>query len=535
MYKVLIVDDEPIVSVTIKSLVKWNEHNIDMAYEAHNGKQALNLLTENTDIDIVMTDINMPVMDGLKLIEEMKVRGLSQAIIVLSAYEDYKLVRSAFKYGVRDYILKTEIDEDKLLNVLKNVTDKLETEELNAAKAVNNTDADYLLSKEMLLKEMLHAKRTDFAEHNLQHLRLNSSNMIVCFLWIDDFYDIEERYANSTLTPFIDSTINTIKQTLAKSDYGEVISISPDEYVMVLSFPCVPDGEIKQKLEALLYEIKNNLAYFLNLHVTIGVSDIGSGFEKTHELFSQAEKNARFRFIFGKQKIIYPQDVLLIDVKDNLSIIPKTDGFVEALKAADESSVMNELEKLLELIASQRAEIDKILMYYTEIIFVLIKCINDMGEDVTTVFGKDVNFYQQITKFETGQEINIWIRNLVGWVVGFVKDKKESKMSFAMTRAISFIKDNFKDENISVWMVSNYMGLSESHFSALFKKEVGETFTNYITDLRIEEAKKLMKTTNMKIYEICDSIGYNNVEHFSRLFKKVTGSSPNHYKNQYLA
>lgn len=532
MYKVLIVDDEPIVSVTIKSLVKWEEYNIDMAYEAHNGKQALNLLEENPDIDIVMTDINMPVMDGLKLIEEMKSKGMTQIIFVLSAYEDYSLVRTAFKYGITDYILKTEIDAEKLLDLFKNVPKDQEKKEYDTDNTLQRDNQDYRLTKEMLLKEMLYVKHTDYAEYNFHNLRIKENNLVVCFLWIDDFLDVEERYANATLTPFIDSILNTIKQILDKQDYGEVISMSPDEYAIILSLPLISKEEVRQKVDCVLKDIKNNLIHFSNTHVTIGVSDIGDGFEVLPDLYKQAEKNASFRFIFGKQKIIYPENVTLIDVKDNLSIIPRADGFTEALKAADETRVMEELECLLEHIASQRTSIDKMLMYYTEIIFVLIKCINDLGEDVVTVFGKDVNFYQQITKFETGQEINIWIKNLISWVVEFIKNKKEAKMSFAMSRAITFIQDNFKDENISVWMVSNYMGLSESHFSALFKKEMGETFTNYITGLRIEEAKKLMRTTNMKIYEICDYIGYNNVEHFSRLFKKVTGNSPNHYKNQ---
>lgn len=530
MYKVLIVDDEPIVSVTIKSLVKWNEHNIVMAYEASNGKQALNLLEKNTDIDIVMTDISMPVMDGLKLIEEMKKRGMSQSIIVLSAYEDYKLVRTAFKYGVRDYILKTEIDAEKLLDVLENVTDKLEAEESKSVKTDTKSDNDYFLSKEILLKELLYVRHTNFMDHNLQHLQISSSNLIVCSLWIDDFGDIEERYVNATLTPFIDSVLNIIRQILNKLRYGEVISMSPDEYVLVLSLPHAED--VREKVDSLLRDIKNNLDHFSNTHVTIGVSDVGNGFEILPDLYKQAEKNASFRFVFGKHKIIHSEDVILLDVQDDLSIIPHADGFAEALKAADESRAMVELESLLEYIASQRTSIDKMLMYYTEIVFVLIKCINDLGEDVVTVFGKDVNFYQYITKFETKQEIDIWIKNLISWVVDFIKNQKEAKVSFAMSRAISFIQDNFKDENISVWLVSNYMGLSESHFSALFKKEMGETFTNYITKLRVEEAKKLMRTTNMKIYEICDYIGYNNVEHFSRLFKKVTGNSPSHYKNQ---
>lgn len=128
MYHVLIVDDEPIVSVAIKSLIPWEDYHISMAYEAHNGRQALNLLENHPEIDIVITDISMPVMDGLELIKAMKERQLSPAIIVLSAYEDYRLVRNAFKLGVRDYILKTEMDGDSLLPLLKNVTEKLRRE-----------------------------------------------------------------------------------------------------------------------------------------------------------------------------------------------------------------------------------------------------------------------------------------------------------------------------------------------------------------------------------------------------------------------
>ena len=106
MYKVMIADDEPLVRLAIKSLVDWEEHGFNLEIEASNGRQALKLLEDNPDMDIIITDINMPVMDGLELISKVIEKRFDTEIIVLSAYNDYAWIREAFKLGVNDYILK---------------------------------------------------------------------------------------------------------------------------------------------------------------------------------------------------------------------------------------------------------------------------------------------------------------------------------------------------------------------------------------------------------------------------------------------
>ena len=105
MYKMLLVEDEPIVRLALKSLVDWNNYGFDEVLESSNGKKALEIMKSREDIDIVITDINMPVMNGIELIEQGKKLGSDTEFLVLSAYDDYSLVRSAFKLGINDYIL----------------------------------------------------------------------------------------------------------------------------------------------------------------------------------------------------------------------------------------------------------------------------------------------------------------------------------------------------------------------------------------------------------------------------------------------
>lgn len=417
MYKVLIVDDEPIVGIMLKSLINWAEFGIDAVFEAENGKQALALMEKQPDIDIVLTDISMPVMDGLQLIEEIKRRKWTPEIVVLSAYEDYKLVRSAFKFGVIDYMLKTDIDAPKVKELMTNVISRLQE---NGKHAQARETGKAVAARERILKKLLLEPWEDSLAAEVQHLNLGGEWFLACCLLVDDYPDVQARYEGHGAELFAQSVFSAITQVLEKASAGEALCFSPDHYALVLSGK--DDAYNKAKIIQLLQAIKTNLSLYVNIGVTIGVSDTASSCAALHPLYIQAEQSASLRSALGNQQIIFPQDA----------------------------------ERL---------------------------------------------------------------------------DKQTLHMGCAMQRAVAFIHENYKDENMSVWMVSHYLGLSENHFSTQFRKEIGKNFLHYLTELRMAEAKRLLQTTNLKIYEICECVGYSNVEHFSRLFKKETGQSPNAFRN----
>ena len=450
MHKIIIVDDEQIVRLAFKALVDWESHDFSVEFEASNGKQALKLIHEHRDISIVVTDINMPIMDGLELIASINLmEGNKPFIVVLSAYSDYLLVKKAFKMGVNDYILKTEMQPQNMLEVLMHCIKNSEVQakdESDKGNRPSNNNREVL--KENFLKGLLNnpmsnelwVKRKDLS------VRLGERNFIVCFLWVDDYAKIIERYQNNSLSLFILAVNKSIYQVLNDFNMGELLCLSPQEYVIIASQDETSMSVMREKIINIVTQIKNVLTNYVNITVSISISRIRDEYREISKLFCEAESNVKVRFLLGKGRIILPEDVLLITGKIQESIIGNSGNFLNALKECDLKKMELETERLFELIKrSASFDIRKNYSYYMEIIYLLVSYIHETGEETEDVFGKEVDFYETITKFETMEEINIWLKNMIQWIIMYMKDKKDFKNTRWITLAQNFIKSNYKE------------------------------------------------------------------------------------------
>lgn len=544
MYKIMLVEDEPIVRLAIKSLINWEEKGFVIENEASNGRQALKLLEENPNIDIIVTDINMPVMDGLEFISEVARSKMEPEIIVLSSYNDYDWVRKSFKLGVNDYILKTEMEPEGILEIVKGAAAKLEKRrKTKASKKSHNREAlDLRFHKDIMLKELLENGSIEslYKKTSDNCLKLAGNSIAICYLWIDDYQTVKDRYINNSLKAFTQSVINSIDQVLNDTNSGEVLCQSPEEFILFLAFNETSQKQVRNKLMDIVGRIQYSLKNYVNISVSVGVSDIRNNNEKINNLFEQAKQNVKLRFVVGKGKMIFPETVNTImwrksessarNEHKKESIIGKEADFLGALGAADEGKTLSELEKLFAVIRLNSSNsIEKIYSNYMELIFVTISYLSKIGKETEEVFGIEIDFYEKILRFETQDEIENWIRNMISWILNYLKECKTSKQNRIIANAKHFIQMNYANSGLSLKMVSEFVELSESHFSTTFTKEVGETFTDYLTRLRLEKAKELISTTNLKLYEICERVGYTNAEHFSRIFKKMVGCSPKDY------
>lgn len=534
MYKMLLVEDEPIVRLALKSLVDWNSYGFDEVLEASNGKKALEIMANRGDIDIVITDINMPVMNGIEFIEESKKLGGNTEFLVLSAYDDYPLVRSAFKLGINDYILKTEMEPDK---ITKMVMTALEKKKGNSNRKKNTIDRNELIRK--LIDGDLSKGELDDSI-----LRLKGDYYLCCSILIDNFKIIKERYEDNNLREFISSVVNAVYQVLETVNTGEVISLSSEEYGIIFAFESSMKSNINEKLEEILNKIRSALLNFLNIEVTIGISEVNKDIKKIKLLLEEGQRNACLRFIYGKGKNIYPKDEEEVNnIKKNknnnitqqiIAEMTKENGILEALDSLDEEKCIEEMKKIFKMKElSFTGNIESFYEYYLEIILIIIQhVIKDEGNNCEGIIGEDIDFYTEIRKFDTIAEIEDWVMKLLKTLISSLK-KMNIRESKAIKQAKDFIQKNY-GAKITLDMVSKEVGFSKTYFSKIFTEEAGENFTTYLTNVRIEKAKELLTKTEMKIYEVCEYTGYPNIEHFSRTFKKLVGVSPIQYKNKYM-
>lgn len=529
MLKVIIVDDEAIVRLTLQTILDWEESGFQIVGAYANGKQALRYIQEHQQVDLVITDINMPIMNGLEFIEVIKEMGIATEILVISAYDDYELVRKAFKLGVNDYILKPEINHDSMQLLLSTIASRFNK---NNSPQGLKAEAYY---QEQWLSALLFNEVGDEAI-SVEEAYTILENYVVCLIMVEDYKRILERFGQnfqkSLVTPFEE----TVKQVMLESKNYFLISRRPDEYVLIFNnlssdFEDVP---INEHFEPLLNRIRLQLKSFLNISVTMTISSFGKNQDCLRSLFDEVNAYMALRYPFGKGAILFSSVMKsLKKMVDEHNAIDdkKILGMILAGNRSGVDLILEDISRKAIDFMSCAQDIKNVVNFYLILICEVGRYLNDIQDDLLNVFRKDMNYYERLLRFEHVKEMDIFIKNWVYWLMDYMSHQNNRVESNVIEKAKKYIFNNYKNPDISIKELSQFLGFSEKHFSATFAKDVGETFTDYLTRMRIDHAKELMIGTNMKIYELCTEIGYNNVEHFSRVFKKSTGFSPREYRN----
>jgi YesN/AraC family two-component response regulator len=513
MIKVMVVDDEEIVHLGLQALTDWESHGFSLCYDAANGLAALEMLEKNHDIQIVLVDLQMPKMDGMQFLEEINRMGLKEErdleVIVLSAYDRYDLIRQAFRLGVSDYVVKFEMNKDEILKQLENAAKRLAKPNFEQETGEKAHSGEGLLANVLMggdLKELLDTKHYAFFS--------------VAYVLPDNPDEFADKLP----------LMRGIARDLASQElYVDIASLSAGEAGMLFAFKSKSLKTSESELEAALRKFHSYLKNYMNLQVTIGAGNVFSDAAHIGRQYAVARQNADMCFVLGRRKIIFPRDLEGIVSRDMGSMAGLLRKLISALRSGDETALSAELEAVLKAIEQYNPKkIDKIFPYYFEILFSVMLYLDEIGATAEDVFRRNVNFYEEIQRCKTRDELNIWMRNIVGWIADYLKDKSGGA-SRPVNMAKDFIMRNFFDKTLSLPMVSSYVGISENHLSSIFTKQTGQTFTESVTGQRIEKAKTLLKETNLKVYEIAEDVGFANAEYFSKIFMKTTGKSPNQF------
>lgn len=537
MINIIVVDDDLLIRVAFKSLVNWNEYGFNIAGEADNGIDGLELYKQ-TNADVIVSDIKMPSMDGLQLIEEVKKIRQDVLFIMLSNYTDFSYVKEAFKLGAFDYILKYEMKQQQLVGLFSRIKEVLEQRD-NSIKERELEESLIQASKRELrdtfIKDIIWGKGRLSPNVGLEarrlKLRMNDKNIFICDICIVSYDDVRKRYGEDEIQFLISSVSNIIEEILNEYNIGDAISRSPDEYVIVFSFIDTNSKKVtKDRIWEVCSKIQDKLLEFLNIRVSFGVSGMElSGYNNLYNIYKQAKYALRYTFVAGNGKIIFYENIIeKVSAAEGASFTARMKDCIKALKEfvdfPDETKLNAVFGKVIFLKASVNVnDIDNIRLIYGKYQDVLKESENEKfyGKDARTSID---NYCKLVESDGTLDELNKCLMEILSLACA------SGEENYLVRKAKLFIHDHYS-EQISLDDISDFLNISPEHLSRVFSEKTGKNLTKYITEYRIEKAKEILLQSNLKIYEIALKVGYTSTEYFSRSFKIITGKSPKEFVN----
>ena len=523
--KVLVADDEERVCALICALIDWERFGLTLCAKAYDGISALELIKAESP-DLVITDIRMPGLDGLDLIRKAKEIRPDVQFIIISGHKQFDYAQTAIKYGVAEYLLKPikKLELEQTLN--KMVTRYHDQQALfQATKQLQQQVTQDRKQKRMLaLSLLLKEGQTDL----LATCFTRSECMRVLAVKMDILKGFHGQRSDGILTEKVEEYMSRECALLC----SDIITALADGYIyLLLSYTEDQTSSILKASDALLQYLKTQSEIFGNILFTLG---LGVGVKKYEELSSSiltSQQAVAQRLVSGPMKRysvtefkelpqFNPIDPFILGLQgicaqsSKPAMVSHCTAFLDEIDTAKLSPfakskyILDCFDKGATFIIEHMASRDITIVSYDAI-----------RQRLGNAYSMDLLQQAFVTSLE--EVFNLYLED------------KEETLSKPIQKAQEYLALHFCDELISLESVSEAVNLNSSYFSSLFKKSCNKGFFEYLVDLRITEAKRLLVNSEFNIGEIAQEVGYRDPKHFSRVFKKVCQIKPNEYRKLY--
>jgi two-component system, response regulator YesN len=537
LFKVMIVDDELLVRVGIRTTIPWEENGFQVIGDAASGEEALRIFTDKKP-QIVITDIKMTGMDGMELARKIRELDPMVGIILLTCYEEVGYLKNAIRLGASDYIIKTSMEPQDLLNAAIKTRDGIRRElegrhnlesirlELENQKPIiqNRTMSDFL-------KGTLSIGRDPKEALKECGIVFYHSHFILIYFKIDDYrlkYGSSNQAERQTIRK---SVLNTALQVVGEGEDSFVFELEENDFIYLASYD-ISQVKAMENGKKLAMKMKEAVVAYTAVSITAAISRYGNSLEDVPSIFSETKDFMRYKVFLGKNCIITYSDVQQFeykkyedDFKTDMEELRKT------LRAGDSVLAKKSLEEIFDRIrfsGNSTAFLD-----YTciQLISLLNTACDDYEYKQSDRHSKAHYSIDEVFVFETLEDILHWMINQFTRLIGHIADRKYSSSNSTIRKAIDFINKN-SAKPITLSEVADYVNMSRTYFCQVFKQESGENFIDYLNRTRIEKAKKLLLSTELKNYEIAEKVGYNDNTYFCRIFKQLEGLTPAEFKRK---
>lgn len=504
MYKIMFVDDEEQNLFLMEKILDWEEIGFRVCGIALDGEEGIKVY-EETEPDVVCVDIRMDEMDGLTLIRELQKKGRKCVFIIVTAYSEFSYAQTAIKLGVKNYLLKP-ISRKEMIPMMKEIKKELDENQKKEMQSLffsqqykNTVFADTIAEMEKYCFEKKKEPQLEYLDEIIEGRNMRGIELFSEPEDIEDFMPCIEKW------PF---QYKTVRDDCL---YGIILEDQLDT--------------IQKAFEDL---VKKNMKNKIFMQINPSFHD-KLGFQNA---FIDGFQYRRYCF-YCKESMIY--DIKKIQWNFTGKLTYDKTSLEKAVQGFIYSGSPKEIMKMIEEFENQSAEKlvspDILTDTWIEILISIKNQLTKTYQDRAFMVLRHQNLWA-LHQIRTQKKLFIKMKNLVEEVGDAVTDIIENKESYSlMGKIVDYMLQHYSDKNFSAGEVAEAVHLSRNYFLKIFKEEQGISFWDYVTNLRMEKAKKLLKTSDMTVYAISREVGYESQYHFSRKFKNLYNISPNEYRN----
>lgn len=527
MLKVLLVDDEPFILQGLQLLIDWKEEGFEII-TASNGAEALEVLEAN-EVDLIIADIKMPVMSGLELLKTLRDRQSDIYFVILSGFAEFNYAQEALRYNCTDYILKP-VEKDQLLSILRKVLElnkvKIYEDQYNAKKERAFLDRNLMA----LLSGKFDNKNVEFISDKINiddemcyvEIKLNEE------MFPEDCSDEEKKEQLKKLY--------SISEGFLKDDMDFcIMDVSDVEniYDIGLIYSDSMGQKIGMSTRKYLEELYDYITVNTNIPMTMLVGKNVSGIKNISKSYGTANMLRSLQGFREKKNIYFYEEEYKISDAGLLICKKQLDELIEAIEGADRIQIHEKVDDFFNEMKNTGVTESTMNLNINYLLFQLIHLASELDSEVnqeeilrmisenTSEEGIRRGGKTHLCRmaYAYGDYLAQLRKNVSKGVLGDIEDE---------------IKKNFSN-NLTLKDLSEKYFINSAYLGQLFRKKYGCSFKDYLNDIRLTEAGRLLRKSDMKIYEVAEAVGYKDVDYFVNKFIEAKGCTPTKYRKKMIS
>ena len=511
-FRVMIVDDEPEIAEGISFLIgKYCRdcRTVGIGYDGEDGFRKI----LSVHPDIVLTDVRMPGCDGLEMIRRLRQENIQARFVILTGYAEFEYARKAVSLGVSEFLTKP-VEETELKQVMETLCGRIreERDHRESIETMQDTMQNYLL------RDFLNGADCDMDQVRRilkQKGLLKEGSMYSCLL-------LETEGRGDT------DWWGEWQEEIGKNINGKAVflNVSGNLTAAMLQMRGKADmAGLRRCITGLMGSSAGKDAV-----LNAGIGRCFRTAENLPKSLEEAKCALNYKLIQGDGSVIFYEKISDIQGKSELIYPEEIHRLEEAIQKLDNGGIKETVETVFERLAKvPDLSMEDLQFLSLNLVLSGIRKIPFAQLQINRYLGKNIFSLESIAKFRTMEQLRNWIVNTLSGINELMLKENLPEKRDMIQEAKDYILKNYNKE-ISLNDISREFYINPYYFSQLFKKRTGTTYQKYLMDLRVERARRLLEETDLKIYEVCEMVGYADVNHFNRIFERSVGMKPGEYR-----